>query len=94
MKFGNDELYEKPWLEKGPKCQHSVQQKWVDAQMAKLLPFLYFLRQAFKNREFALLNDATKLSVKGNFLLFLDDLYTKDWGCLFQEAFQIPCPCG
>lgn len=25
-----------------PKCQHSVQQKWVDAQMAKLLPVGYF----------------------------------------------------
>ncbi|HBV87947.1 MAG TPA: hypothetical protein DEF42_15160 [Desulfosporosinus sp.] len=25
-----------------PKCQHSVQQEWVEAQMSKLLPVGYF----------------------------------------------------
>jgi len=52
--------------------------------------FLHLLRQAYEMGEIAFFNEATQLSIKSNFLTFVDHLYCKDWVVFCKKPFKSP----
>ena len=69
-----------------PKCQHSVQQEWVEFRGK----FLDLLKQAYNNGELAFFNEANKLALRSNFLALVDNLYGMNWVVFCKKPFKSP----
>ncbi len=52
--------------------------------------FLDLLKQAYDNGELAFFNEATKLTLRSNFLSLVDTLYEKNWVVFCKKPFKSP----
>jgi hypothetical protein len=52
--------------------------------------FLYYLKEAFKNGDIKLFNDAAELGCGFNFLNLIDSLYQTDWVVYCKKPFKSP----